>query len=125
MQLIHFNQKYLMQVNISSHQPPLNQEQVLHEYHDCQSSARKPQAVPVPVKDELRCKINELFVAKVTKRTSWISNMDVVRKPNKLRLCLDPLRLNKGIIRNHYPSKTKPTLPKPRSCQGWIPTSHS
>ena len=124
MQLIHFNQKYLMQVNISSHQPPLNQEQVLHEYHDCQSSARKPQAVPVPVKDELRCKINELFVAKV-KAYSWISNMDVVRKPNKLRLCLDPLRLNKDIIRNHYPSKTKPTLPKPRSCQGWIPTSRS
>ena len=32
--------------------------------------------------------------------------MVVVRKPNKLRLCLDPLHLNKGIIRNHYPTPT-------------------
>ena len=45
-------------------------------------------------------------IAKVTKPTPWISNMVVVRKPNKLRLCLDPLHLNKGIIRNHYPAPT-------------------
>ena len=30
----------------------------------------------------------------------------VVRKPNKLRLCLDPMHLNKGVIRNHYPTPT-------------------
>ena len=30
--------------------------------------------------------------------------MVVVRKPNKL--CLDPLHLNKSIIRNHYPTPT-------------------
>ena len=43
-------------------------------------------------------------ITKVTKPTPWISNVVVVRKPNKLRLCLDPLHLNKGIIRNHYPA---------------------
>ena len=32
--------------------------------------------------------------------------MVVIRKPNKLRLCLDPLHLNKGINRNHYPIPT-------------------
>ena len=34
--------------------------------------------------------------------------MVAVRKLNKLRLCLvlDPLHLNKGIIRNHYPTPT-------------------
>lgn len=32
--------------------------------------------------------------------------MVAVRKLNKLRLCLDPLHLNKGIIRNHYPMPT-------------------
>ena len=36
----------------------------------------------------------------------WINNMVAVRKLNKLRLCLDPLHLNKGIIRNHYPMPT-------------------
>ena len=32
--------------------------------------------------------------------------MVAARKLNKLRLCLDPLHLNKGIIRNHYPMPT-------------------
>ena len=129
LQLIHFNQEYLMQVNHSSYPSPLNQEQVLHEYHDVFSGLGKlpgtyhidldpnvkavqenPRRVPIPVKDELKRKINELeamsVIAKVTKPTPWISNMVVVRKPNKLRLCLDPLHLNKAIIRNHYPTPT-------------------
>ena len=45
-------------------------------------------------------------IAKVTTPTPWISHMVVVRKPNKLRLCLDPLHLNKAIIKNHYPTPT-------------------
>ena len=146
-----------MQVNPSSDPPPLNQEQVLHEYHDVFSGLGKlpgtyhidmdpnakavqenPRRVPIPVKDELKRKINELeamsVIAKVTKPTPWISNMVVVRKPNKLRLCLDPLHLNKGIIRNHYPAPTvediAPKLTKAKvffcgRCQGRIPTSRS
>ena len=30
----------------------------------------------------------------------------VVAKPNKLRICLDPLYLNKVVKRNHYPDPT-------------------
>ena len=45
-------------------------------------------------------------IAKVTKSTLWISYMVDVRKPHKLRLCLDPHHLNKGIIRNNYPIPT-------------------
>ena len=45
-----------------------------------------PQRVPIPVKDELKRKINELeamnVITKVMKPTPWISNMVVVRKPN-------------------------------------------
>lgn len=69
-----------------------------------------PRRVPIPVKDERKSKIEELetmgVIVKVTKPTPWISNMVAVRKLNKLRLCLDPLHLNKGIIRNHYPMPT-------------------
>ena len=112
LELIHFNEEYLMQVNPSS-DTPLNQEQVLREYHGVFSGLRKlpgtyhidmdpnakavqenPRRVPIPVKDELKRKIDEL------------ETMGVIRKPNKLRLCLDPLHLNKGIIRNHYPTPT-------------------
>ena len=129
LQLIHFNEEYLMQVNPSSDPPPLNQEQVLREYHDVFSGLGKlpgtyhidmdpnaktvqetPRRVPILVKDELKRKIDELetmgVIAKVTKPTPLISNMVVVRKANKLRLCLDPLHLNKGIIRYHYPTPT-------------------
>ena len=145
-----------MQVNISSDPPPLNKEQVLHEYHDVFSGLGKlpgtyhidmdpnakavqgnPRRVPIPVKDELRCKINELeamgVLAKVTRPTPWISNMVVVRKQNKIRLSLDPLHLNKGMIRNYYPTPTVEDIaPKLQGqgvfcgrCQGWIPTSCS
>jgi len=41
LQLIHFNQEYLMQVNTSSDPPPLNKEQVLHKYHDVFSGLGK------------------------------------------------------------------------------------
>ena len=69
-----------------------------------------PRRVPIPVKDEHKSKIEELetmgVIVKVTKPTPWINNMVAVRKLNKLRLCLDPLHLDKGIIRNHYPMPT-------------------
>ena len=69
-----------------------------------------PRCVPIPVKDEHKSKIEELetmgVIVKVTEPTPWINNMVAVRKLNKLRLCLDPLHLNKGIIRNHYPMPT-------------------
>ena len=118
-----------MQVKPSSDPSQLNQEQILHEYHDVFSGLGKlagtyhidmdpnakavqenPRRVPIPVKDELKRKINDLeamsVIAKVTKPTPWISNMVVVRKPNKRRLCRDPHHLSKGIIRNHYPIPT-------------------
>lgn len=112
MKLIHFNEEYLMQIDPSS-DPLLTQEQVLSEYHDIFSGRGKlpgtyhcdmdlntkavqgnPRRVPIPVKNELKRKIDKLetmgVIAKVTKPTPWISNMVFVRKPNKLRLCLDP-----------------------------------
>ena len=45
-------------------------------------------------------------IARVTQTTEWISNMVVVRKPNKLRVCVNPLELNKAVLRNHYPTPT-------------------
>ena len=69
-----------------------------------------PRRVPIPVQKELKKKIDDLeemgVLAKVKEPTPWISSMVVVRKPNKLRVCLDPLELNKVIIRNHYPTPT-------------------
>lgn len=41
-------------------------------------------------------------IVKVMKFIFWISNMVVVRKLNKFRLCFDFFYLIKGIIRNYY-----------------------
>ena len=84
-------------------------------YHiDIDSSVKPVQnarrRVPVPVKERLKAKIDELeemgVLAKVSQPTPWISSMVVVSKPDKLRLCLDPIPLNKAIKRNHYPIPT-------------------
>jgi len=66
--------------------------------------------VPVPVLDELRVKIEDLvannIISKVEQPTPWISNIVCVKKPGKLRICIDPQNLNKAICRNHYPIPT-------------------
>ena len=110
-------------------QESLTQEQILSQYSDIFTGLGKlpgvykiemdpdikpvqhnPRRVPLPVKAELKKKIRGLeqagIIQKVTEPTPWISSMVVVRKPNKLRICLDPMDLNKGIKRNHYPTPT-------------------
>ncbi|VDI67890.1 Hypothetical predicted protein [Mytilus galloprovincialis] len=40
--------------------------------------------------------------------TQWVNSMVTVIKPNgKIRICIDPRDLNKAILREHYPLKTK------------------
>ncbi len=36
------------------------------------------------------------------KPTPWISNMVVIAKPDKLRICIDPKHLNQALQRSHY-----------------------
>ena len=128
LKLIHFNEESILHVSTSG-SPDLSQEQILQDYQDVFTGLGKlpgvyhieidpntkqvqenPRRVPIPIKEELKHKIDELeamnALTKVTQPTPWISNMVVVKKPNKLRVCLDPLHLNKGIIRNHYPTPT-------------------
>ena len=45
-------------------------------------------------------------ITPVKEPTKWINSMVAVRKPGKLRLCIDPKDLNKAIRRPHYPLPT-------------------
>ena len=125
--LMQFNQECL--INVVSVSPNMTKEQVLSTYKDVftghgklpgvyhididdnvkpvQNTRRR---VAAPLKEELRNKLNELeesgVMSKVSEPTPWISSMVAVRKPNKLRICLDPTHLNKAINRNHYPIPT-------------------
>ena len=70
-----------------------------------------PRRVPVPVREQLREKLDELVndavIAPVTEATDWVSSMVVVQKTNgKIRLCLDPKDLNTAIRREQYPIPT-------------------
>ncbi|KAI8493812.1 hypothetical protein Bbelb_281590 [Branchiostoma belcheri] len=86
------------------------------EYHieidkDVKPVQHLPRRVPVPLKAELKAKIEELerknVIARVTKPTDWISSMVVVKKPGKMRICLDPKDLNMAL---HRPKYQIPTL---------------
>jgi len=69
-----------------------------------------PRRVPVPLKDKLNDKIDDLvkqqIIAPVTEPTPWISSIVTVLKPDKLRICLDPRDLNQAINRSKYQTPT-------------------
>ena len=60
-----------------------------------------PRSVPVALRDELKAKLNELekqgILSKVEELTDWVNSAVYVKKPGKLRVCLDPKELNKHI----------------------------
>ena len=70
-----------------------------------------PRTVPVAIKDELKTKLKDMerkgILEKVTKSTDWVNSAVYVKKPGKLRVCLDPGELNK---RTKIPKLPLPTM---------------
>ena len=66
-----------------------------------------PRRIPVSIKtrveEELDRLVNLQVITTVKEPTEWISSTICVKKPNKLRICLDPKDLNKAIKRPNYP----------------------
>ena len=76
-----------------------------------------PRSVPVPLKAKLKEKIDEMekegIIIQESKPTDWISSLVAVQKPGKLRVCIDPQDLNRGIKRPKYQMPTvNEVLPK-------------
>ena len=76
-----------------------------------------PQRIAVTLHKEVKAKLEEFekknVLVKDTEPTNWISSMVVVAKPGKIRICLDPTDLNKGIRRPKYQLPTlEEVLPK-------------
>uniref|UniRef100_A0A803JLC0 Gypsy retrotransposon integrase-like protein 1 n=1 Tax=Xenopus tropicalis TaxID=8364 RepID=A0A803JLC0_XENTR len=109
--------------------PPLSYEQITSDYKDLFQGLgclpreyhlevdttvapvqHQPRKVPAPLKAELKEEITRLeklgVLKKVTSPTPWISSMVAVKKPGKLRVCIDPKDLNKALKRSHYPMPT-------------------
>lgn len=67
--------------------------------------------VPFGIRDKLKEELERLetgkIIKKVSKPTDWVNPIVIVNKPNgKLRLCLDPVDLNKAIKREYYQMPT-------------------
>ena len=70
-----------------------------------------PRRVPVPVREKVRKKLDELesdgVLTLVTEATNWVSSMVIVQKPSgQIRICIDPKYLNRAIKRQYYPMPT-------------------
>ena len=70
-----------------------------------------PRRVPVPVREKVRKKLDELecdgVLTPVTEATDWVSSMVIVQKPSgQIRICIDPKDLNTAIRREYYPMPT-------------------
>ncbi|KAK5893965.1 hypothetical protein CesoFtcFv8_010707 [Champsocephalus esox] len=65
-----------------------------------------PRNVPVALKAAVKAQLDryeeEGHLTTVTQPTDWISNLVIVKKPDKLRLCIDPKALNRALKRSHY-----------------------
>ncbi|UYV75530.1 K02A2.6-like [Cordylochernes scorpioides] len=81
------------------------------EYHieiekEATSVQQHPRRIPIGLKAEFKRKLDDLEGRGITeivqKSSSWISNLVLVKKQNKLRVCLDPRDLNKVIKRPHF-----------------------
>lgn len=60
-----------------------------------------PRNVPVALRDAVKAQLDkyerEGHLTSVTEPTEWISNMVIVRQPEKLRICIDPKSLNQAL----------------------------
>lgn len=70
---------------------------------------QKPRRIPVSLRAPLKDLIAELesedLIEKVTTHTNWVSNVVLVKR-DKLRLCIDPVDLNKALKRVNYQMPT-------------------
>ena len=70
-----------------------------------------PRRIPCMLRDKVKAELDRMarmgIITKVEQPTQWVSPIVVVKKPNgDVRICLDPIDLNKAAKREHYPLRT-------------------
>ncbi|KAJ8290613.1 hypothetical protein GJAV_G00015280 [Gymnothorax javanicus] len=65
-----------------------------------------PRNVPVAMKEAVKAQLDQYeragHITSLSEPTEWISNMVIVKRPEKLRICLQPHHLNQALRRSHY-----------------------
>jgi hypothetical protein len=98
---IYLKELILDQENMKLKSRNLSVQQFIHqdEFRTCMLKDK--------VKDELNRMEARGIITKAEQPTKWVNPIVVVKKPNgDVRICLDPVDLNKVIRREHYPLKT-------------------
>ena len=69
-----------------------------------------PRKVPVALRDRLKEELDKLvkegIITPVTEPAKRVSSLVIVKKPEKLRICIGPQDLNEALPRSHYPLPT-------------------
>ncbi len=71
-----------------------------------------PRKVPIAMKEKVMAEIERMtklgIIAPETEATEWVSAMVCLpkKKDGSVRICIDPVHLNKALLRPHHPLKT-------------------
>lgn len=73
-------------------------------------SVQHPRRIAVTLRDELHRTLDDMeqqgIIVKEEANTEWVSNLVLVKRDNRIRVCIDPIVLNKALKRPHYPMPT-------------------
>ncbi|XP_049511281.1 uncharacterized protein LOC125939845 [Dermacentor silvarum] len=67
-----------------------------------QTPRRVPLALQKPLKEELERMLKAGIITKVEEPTDWVSPLVIITNNGKLRICMDPRRINECLKREHY-----------------------
>ena len=70
-----------------------------------------PRCIPYAICNQVKAQFDKMEEQGVTVKqhdpTPWVSSITIVRKPGKVRMCLNPTKLSKAILRSPHPVKTR------------------
>ncbi|KAK7918719.1 hypothetical protein WMY93_010003 [Mugilogobius chulae] len=128
--LMHFTIPHELNKIDQNHSVPLTKQQLIDKFADVFSGPvqslpgevhfeldssvtpvqASPRNVPVALRSAVKAQLDKHerdgHITPVSEPTDWISNMVIVRQPEKLRICIDPKSLNQALRRSHYQMPT-------------------
>ena len=74
---------------------------VIHVDSNVQPVVDPPRRIPYAIQDKVKCELKRMVdigvIVKQEEPTEWVNSITIVQKPNKIRVCLDPTKLNAAI----------------------------
>ena len=83
---------------------------IIHVNNEIEPVIDPPRRIPYAIQDQVKKEITRMLdigvIVRQEQPTEWVNSITIVQKPNKIRVCLDPTKLNKAIKRGPFPTKT-------------------